>query len=213
MDTINLINNISFLTPTTKLKELLLLEHIESNPDTTQKEMAKIINAAPSMVNVYLKKYEKNKYIKKEYISAKIVKYIITSDGLKRKKFLLITYLHELLKLYNLAEDNVESFLRKLEGKGYKKIVLYGAGEVAEIILGILKNRENNLLEAVAVIDDDMARINKELLGLKIIPKKEINSYKHDIVLITSYAFEDEIMERLKEIDYPLDRVKRFFSE
>ncbi|WP_414713608.1 winged helix-turn-helix domain-containing protein, partial [Schnuerera sp.] len=43
-----------FFSPTSELKELLLLQHIEKNPDTTQKEIAKVINGAKSMVNVYI---------------------------------------------------------------------------------------------------------------------------------------------------------------
>lgn len=213
MGKISLVHNISFLSPTIKLKELLLLQHIENNSNTTQKEMAEIINAAPSMVNVYLNEYEEKDYIKREYISAKIVKYIITTEGLKRKNYLSITYLHELLKLYKLAQENVESFLNELEDKGYRNILLYGAGEVAETILGIVKDRKDKLLKVVAVIDDDASKTSKEILGFKIITRKDIKDYDHNVVVITSYTFEDEIMERLKEIDYPMERVRRFFSE
>lgn len=213
MDIINLVNNISFLTPTIKLKELLLLQHIEAKPDTTQKEMARIISAAPSMVNVYLNEYEKNKYIKREYISAKIVKYIITPEGLKRKNYLLITYLHELLKLYNLAEDNVENFLKGLEREGYRKVLLYGAGEVAETILGIVRGREDGEIEVVGVVDDDRERKGNQLLGFGIIGREDIEKYEHDAMVISSYSFEDEMMERLREIGYPGDRVRRFFGE
>lgn len=190
-----------------------MLQHIENNSNTTQKEMAEIINAAPSMVNVYLNEYEEKDYIKREYISAKIVKYIITTEGLKRKNYLSITYLHELLKLYKLAQENVESFLNELEDKGYRNILLYGAGEVAETILGIVKDRKDKLLKVVAVIDDDASKTSKEILGFKIITRKDIKDYDHNVVVITSYTFEDEIMERLKEIDYPMERVRRFFSE
>ena len=69
----NLIHNTSFLTPTAKLRQLSLLQHIEANPDTTQKEMARTISAAPSMVNYYLNEYEEKEYIQRVYISSKVV--------------------------------------------------------------------------------------------------------------------------------------------
>lgn len=206
------IEETSFLTPTRKLKELSLLQHMEMNPDTTQKEMAAIIHAAPSMVNIYLNAYEEKRYIVREYLSAKKVKYRITPEGLKRKNYLLITYLHELLKLYKLAEDKVEAFLVHLEEKGYRRILLYGAGEVAETILGIIKSREDSLLEVMGIIEDDQKKWQQELLGFKIIPREAIDQYQHDAVVITSYTFEDEIIEKLAAIDYPGDRVVRFFS-
>ena len=70
-----------FFSPTTELKELLLLQHIESNPDTTQKEIARVIDGAPSMVNVYIDNLEKQNYMVRDYQSAKIVYYNITQIG------------------------------------------------------------------------------------------------------------------------------------
>ncbi|WIV12143.1 hypothetical protein [Proteiniborus sp. MB09-C3] len=43
------IKNIKFFTPTAELKELTILQHIENSEDTTQKELAELVNAAPSM--------------------------------------------------------------------------------------------------------------------------------------------------------------------
>lgn len=202
-----------FFSPTSELKELLLLQHIEGKPDTTQHEIAKIIGGAASMVNVYINQLEEKDYLVRDYKSAKIVYYNITPEGVKRKNFLSITYFHELLELYRLAEENMESFLEKLESKGYRNILLYGAGEVAETLLGIIKDKPNKPLKILALIDDNKERQNKELLGYKIISLNEINEYEHDGVVITSYTFEDDIRKRLSEIGYPGNKVERFFSE
>ena len=201
-----------FFSPTSELKELLLLQHIEKNPDTTQKEIAKIIGGAPSMVNVYIDNLEEKNYMVRDYKSAKIVYYNITPEGVKRKNYLAITYFHELLKLYRLAEENIENFLIRLENKGYRNVLVYGAGEVAETILGIIKGRTDKPLKVLALIDDDGERQGKELLGYKIISREEINQYEHDGVVITSYTFEDDITKRLKEMEYPKDRIERFFN-
>ena len=202
-----------FFSPTSELKELLLLQHIEKNPDTTQKEIAKVISGAPSMVNVYIDNLEEKNYMVRDYKSAKIVYYNITPEGIKRKNYLAITYFHELLKLYRLAEENIENFLIRLENKGYRNILVYGAGEVAETILGVIKGRTDKPLKVLALIDDDEERQGKELMGYKIISREEIKEYEHDGVVITSYTFEDDITNRLKEIAYPDDRIERFFTE
>ena len=202
-----------FFSPTSELKELLLLQHIEKNPDTTQKEIAKVINGAKSMVNVYIDNLEENGYMVRDYQSAKIVYYNITPEGVKRKNYLAITYFHELLKLYRLAEENIENFLIRLENKGYRNVLVYGAGEVAETILGIIKGRTDKPLKVLALIDDDEERQGKELLGYKIISREEIKEYEHDGVVITSYTFEDDITRRLKEIGYSEDKIERFFTE
>lgn len=202
-----------FFSPTSLLKELLLLQHIEKKPDTTQKEIASVIGGAASMVNVYIDDLEGKGYLNRDYKSAKVVYYNITSEGIKRKNFLSITYLHELLELYRLAEENIEELLEKVENKGYQNILLYGAGEVAETILGIINGRQNKPLKVLALIDDDESRQQKDLLGYEIISREQINQYNHDGILITSYGYEDDIKERLKEVDYPEDRIVRFFME
>lgn len=202
-----------FFSPTSLLKELLLLQHIEKKPDTTQKEIASVIGGAASMVNVYIDDLEGKGYLNRDYKSAKVVYYNITSEGIKRKNFLSITYLHELLELYRLAEENIEELLEKVENKGYQNILLYGAGEVAGTILGIINGRQNKPLKVLALIDDDESRQQKDLLGYEIISREQINQYNHDGILITSYGYEDDIKERLKEVDYPEDRIVRFFME
>lgn len=202
-----------FFNPTSDLKELQLLQHIENNPDTTQKELANIINGAASMVNVYISELEEKNYLVREYRSAKVVYYRITAEGVKRKNYLSITYLHELLELYRLAEENIEGFLVRLENKGYKNILLYGAGEVAETLLRIIIGRKDKPLKVLALVDDDKDRQGKELLEYKIISREEIKEYRHDGIIITSYTFEEDIRERLEEIEYPEDRVERFFTE
>ena len=202
-----------FFSPTSELKELLLLEHIENNPDTTQKAIAKIINGAVSMVNVYIDNLEEKNYLYRDYKSAKTIYYNITHEGIKRKNFLAITYLQELLKLYKLAEENVENFLLGLENKGYKRILIYGAGEVAETILAVINGRGNKTLRVIAIVDDNKEKRGKKLLGHHIIPREEINEYEHDAIVITSYTFEDDITNRLNEIGYPVERIERFFTE
>lgn len=203
----------NFFSPTMQLKELLLLQHIEENPDTTQKKIANAIDGAASMVNTYMGKLEEENYLIRDYQSAKVVYYNITPQGIKRKNFLAITYFHELLELYRLAEENIEKFLVKLEEKGYREILVYGAGEVAETILTILKTRGKNSLKVIALIDDDEERQKTELVGYKIIGKKEIKEYKHDAIVITSYIFEEDIRKKLQEMNYPENKIEKFFTD
>lgn len=203
---------IKFFTATAELKELTLLQHIENNEDTTQKQLAEIVGAAPSMINVYINEYEEKDYIIREYISAKTVKYKITAQGIRRKNLLLIQYLHELMKLYKLAKENIEKFLGDLEDKGYKDILLYGAGEVAETILSVIRDKENFKLNVLGIVDDDYHKQGKKLMSYKIISSGQISEFKHDAIVITSYTFEDEIRERLEKVGYDSSKVERFFG-
>lgn len=200
-----------FFNPTNVYKELILLQEIEVKPDITQKELANAIGAAPSMVNVYIRELEENNYMVRDYRSAKVVYYNITPEGVKRKNYLSITYIQELMKLYKLAKENVERFIESIINKGYKNILLYGAGEVAETILSVIRDKKSSL-SVQAIIDDDKDKQGKEMLGYEVILREDIDKYNHDAIVIASYTFEYDIMNRLKEIEYPMDRVERFFG-
>ena len=202
----------NFFNPTTIYKELILLQEIEKNHSITQKELAGVIGAAPSMVNVYINELEEKNYLKREYISTKTVNYRITPQGVKRKNYLLITYMRELLELYQIAKNHVGKFLINLTNKGYTNILLYGAGEVAETIIGVIRDKDFSSLKVAAVVDDNKDKQGKTILGYNVISRNEIEKYAHDAIIITTYAFEEDIVNRLKEMKYPMDRVEKFFG-
>ena len=164
------------------------------------------------MVNVYIDNLEEKNYMVRDYKSAKVVEYKITPEGVKRKNYLLITYIRELIDLYGLAKENVVKFLDNIERKGHKNILLYGAGEVAETIIGVIRDRGSSSLNILGIVDDDIEKHNKELLGYKIVPRNVISSFEHDAIVITSYTFEEDLLNRLNEIKYDLNRVIRFFG-
>lgn len=201
-----------YFTPTAELKELNLLEYIEKNPESSQKTMAEEINAAVSMVNLYLSKLEEENYVIKDYQSAKVVHYHITAEGMKRKNYLALTYFQELLSLYTVAEENIKNFFKYLEGKGYQNVLFYGAGEVAETILSVYQKRNKEQPKVLAIIDD-REKTKEEIFGCKVIGRDQINDYRFDGIVITSYTFEDEIKERLEEMNYPSKQTELFFSE
>ncbi len=205
-------NNNPFFTPTLKYKEMMLLEYIEKHPDTTQKELGKIIGSAASMINLYLDEGEAKGYLKREYLSSKTIKYHITAKGKKRKNYLNISYMQELINYYMLAKKELEDFLLNATSKGYHKIILYGAGEVCEIILTTLKNSTKLNITIPAIIDDDLEKRGKEIENIPIISKVDLDKYPHDAIFISSYTYEEQIAKELKNIGYEEDRIIKFFD-
>ncbi|NMA85671.1 MAG: winged helix-turn-helix transcriptional regulator [Epulopiscium sp.] len=201
-----------FFSPTSDLKELLLLQHIEDNSETSQHIIAKVINAAASMVNFYINRLEKKGYLKRDYQSAKIVHYNITHEGIKRKNYLAFSYLRELIDVYRLAKENVLKSVESIVAKGYRNVLLYGAGEVAETIIEVVRDNKDSGLNIVAIVDDDKAKIGTEMLGYKVVSINNISGINHDAIIITSYTYEEDISKKLMEAGYPRDRAVRFFG-
>ena len=201
-----------FFKPTVLYKEYMILDMIEKNPNITQREMSKTIGIAVSMINDYLNIYEKDKLIKREKHSTKTVEYFVTKKGSERRKLLNIWYLKSSNNIYMQAKDNIISFLNQIIDRGFKKIILYGAGEVAEIMLQVMNDDNQIPLEVVAVIDDNKDRVGDKLVNIPIITLYELSKYKHDGIMISSYKHHQTIHSNLVKIDYPKSKIIHFFD-
>ena len=201
----------SFFKPTHLYKEYIILDLIEKNKDITQRELAKQLGIAVSMVNMMLDELEKNHYLKRKKYTTKTVEYLLTKQGYERRKLLNIWYLKSSQDIYISAKDNILVFIHQIITKGYKKILLYGAGEVAEIIVRVLNENKTIPLDILAVIDDNKNRMNQNLLQLAIISKEMIGKYDIDGILISSYTHRIKIRESLIAIKYSIDKIIEFF--
>ena len=202
----------SFFKPTLLYKEFMILDLIEKDSNITQREISKTIGVAVSMVNQYIEDFVEKGLIKKKKHSTKTVEYFVTKKGMERRKLLNIWYLKSSHEVYLSAKDNIIKFLNQIINKGFKKILLYGAGEVAEIMLQVM-NVDNSIpLEVLAVVDDDIKRQNEVIVNLPIISKENINQYYHDGILVSSYKHHEVIRKNLVEINYPLDQILEFFE-
>ncbi len=201
-----------FFKPTVLYKEYMILDMIEKNTNITQREMSKTIGIAVSMVNDYLDEYEKKGFIKRKYLSTKNVEYIITKKGIERRKVLNIWYLKSTHFVYQSAKDDIFNFLNQIIRRGFKKLLLYGAGEVAEIILQVMNDDNSIPLDIVAVVDDDPEKQQKTFVNLPVISINEINKYPHDSILISSYTHHEVIYNKLISINYPKENIIQFFD-
>ena len=202
----------SFFKPALLYKEFMILDLIEKNANITQREIGKTIGVAVSMVNGYLDEYEKKGFIKRKYHSTKTVEYNITKKGLEQRKLLNIRYLKSSHMVYLSAKDNIVAFLAQIADRGFHKILLYGAGEVAEIMLQSMVDDFFVLIEAIAVIDDDLAKQGKKIVGLPIIGIDDIGRFDHDGILISSYTHHHAIRGGLLKTGYPENKIIEFFS-
>jgi FlaA1/EpsC-like NDP-sugar epimerase len=202
-----------FFKPTPLYKEFMILDLISKEPDITQREMSSRLHVSVSMINNYLDAYESQGNIIREYISSKDVKYSITKQGLERVKVLNMGYLKASQSTLQSAKENIVVFLDQIIRKGFKTIILYGAGEVAEIILQVIRNNDQIPIVVAAIIDDDPGKQGKILVKTPIIRINEIPQYKHDGILISSYTNNDQIYKKLLSANYAQEKIFTFFSK
>lgn len=201
-----------FFKPTPLYKEFMILDLIEKNKNITQRDIGFNLGIAVSMVNNYLDVYEKRGYIKRNYLSTKTIEYFLSKKGLDRRKVLNVSYLNASQNLYNSAKENIEQFLKQIEANGFRNILLYGAGEVAEILLNAIKSSKAVAIKAIAIVDDDLEKLGNSLIDSVIISNKSINDYDHDGILISSYTNNELIYKKLIELKYPKNKIIQFFT-
>jgi DNA-binding MarR family transcriptional regulator len=202
----------SFFKPTLLYKEFMILDLIEKDANITQREISKTIGVAVSMVNQYIENFVEKRFIKKKKHSTKTVEYFITKKGVERKKVLNISYLNASLNIYKSAKENIVEFLDQIIAKGYKNILLYGAGEVAEILLQTILIDSQIPINVLAIVDDDKAKQGKTLVSSDIINSSRINDYKFDGILISSYTNQKLIFDKLLAMNYSKETILQFFD-
>lgn len=206
-----LTNNL-FFKPTPIYKEYMILDLIEKDAHVTQRRLSDAIGSSVSMVNYYLDQYEEQGLIKRKKHSTKNVEYFVSKKGMDRRKLLNIWYLKSSHDIYLSAKDNIITFLNQIIDRGFKSILLYGAGEVASIILQVMHDDQNFPLQVLAVIDDDQHKQNQKINNIEIIDKDQINDYDHEGILIASYTHHASIHEKLKAINYNINKIISFFD-
>ncbi|VEU79979.1 winged helix-turn-helix domain-containing protein [Haploplasma axanthum] len=202
-----------FFNPTPLYKEYLVLDLIDKDKNITQREISKTVGISLSMVNQYLDEYENKGYIIREYKSTKVVKYLITEKGKERKRVLNIGYLSATQRLYKSAKEETTTFINQIIEKGFKNIIFYGAGEVAEIFLQTINDNNSIPINVVGVVDDDLSKVGKKIVNTTIKDNSIVNNIKHDGVLIASYTNHDQIYKKLISLGYPKNKILYFFNE
>ena len=205
-------NDNSFFKPTLLYKEFMILDLIEKDANITQRVISKNIGVAVSMINAYLDTFEKKGLIKRKKHSTKTAEYFVTKKGMERRKLLNIWYLKSSHEVYLSAKDNIIKFLNQIINKGFKKILLYGAGEVAEIMLQVMNDDNQIPLKVLAVIDDEESKQGDLVVNIPIISSNQIKQYQHDGILVSSYKHFEAINNKLETLNYNKNNIINFFD-
>ncbi|MCX6055482.1 MAG: winged helix-turn-helix transcriptional regulator [Chloroflexi bacterium] len=114
-------------------RDLVILEHIEHDPDTTQAAMASRLEVAVGTINWHIKRLIEKGYVKVSRVERRKLKYIITPEGLAQRANLTIDYIQNSFNLYRLVRERVLNALQEVRAAGIHAVRIEGNGDVAEI--------------------------------------------------------------------------------
>ncbi len=115
------------------VRELTLLEQVESDPDVNQSTLADQLGVAVGTVNWHLKRLVAKGYVKVQRAERKKLRYIITPDGIALRARLTIDYIERSFDLYRRTRKRVKEHLDVIRAAGYNTVQILGEGDVADI--------------------------------------------------------------------------------
>lgn len=134
-------------------RDLILLDHIEQDPDATQATLAEQLDVAVGTINWHIKRLIEKGYVKVRRAERKKLKYIITPEGIALRARLTYDYIQNQFKLYRLVRERVLEACIELRHGGANAVIIQGSGEVAEIC------RLTCLEQGLAVVSDGSAPV------------------------------------------------------
>ena len=183
-----------------------MMEALEGGDQITQRELARVTGLNLKKVNYCLRKLLEKGHVKfqraRKNPDKRAYLYILTPAGLKAKSQLTYGFLKFTLDSYNRMEDKLRWCLMEMARAGVERVVLYGASDVARILLG-LADRDGP--QVVGVIDGGCeARI---FHGVPVFRLHQLREISWDRVLITTLEDMANTEERLREAGVALEAI------
>ena len=116
-----------------ELRELTLLEQIESDPDVNQSTLATQLGVAVGTVNWHLKRLIAKGYVKVKRADRKKLRYIITPEGIALRARLAVDYVERSFSIYRRTRQRVREFLSQVKEAGHNRVRLLGKGDVVDV--------------------------------------------------------------------------------
>lgn len=116
-----------------EIRELSLLEQIESDPNVNQSTLATQLGVAVGTVNWHLKRLIAKGAVKVSRAERKKLRYIITPEGLALRARLAVDYVERSFSVYRRTRQRVKDHVAKIRKAGFESVRIVGSGDVADI--------------------------------------------------------------------------------
>jgi DNA-binding MarR family transcriptional regulator len=179
-----------------------LMGELDKDGTSSQRELSHRLNISVGLVNTFLKRLVNKGYFKVKTMPKNRLKYFLTPEGLARKSRLTAEYLRYSITFYGDIKQLLISKFNEMESNQKKRILFFGAGEVAE--LAYLYLHLTNL-ELAGLVDDE--KTGKNFFGFAVKGMESINEAPWDMVLLTRLDQTEESIEKLRLAGIGLDRI------
>jgi DNA-binding MarR family transcriptional regulator len=191
-----------------------ILDAFESDHGASQRSLARELGIALGLTNLLIKHLVRKGWVRVIHVKPNRVRYLITPAGIAEKSRMSRAYFEASVQFYRQTRDRIQQQFSVLSA-GWpddgtsgapKRIVFYGAGEVAEI--GYICLVETDL-QLVGVVD---AARTKPFFGLSVCSPEHLdgfalNGQPFGQLVVMSFGNSDALRADVLALRVPLDRV------
>jgi predicted transcriptional regulator len=168
-----------------------LLSLMETDRNITQRNLARDLNIALGLVNLYVKKCIDKGLLKINQIPSKRYKYYITKKGFIEKARLTQEYFKTSFNFYRKAKEELGQLFYKMEKDKIFRVILSDISEISDIAI---LTAVDSKVEIVAIITNN----HQEKFYRKVPLINNLNECEeYDVVLLTSLSNSEKRYKQL----------------
>lgn len=175
--------------------QLAILDAIARDRRVSQRALAERVGISVGLVNSCLQKLIADGHVRVADRRVRPYAYRLTPAGHERRRHLRFEHYQSVLGSYQAVERRIHERLAELRGKGVRRVLFYGAGEVMELAAEAAAELG---LEVDAALDDDESKHGTERYGLPVRPPTALHRLNPDAVVITTFRHALPIEQRLQ---------------
>ena len=164
----------------TAYREMRLLSEVQSTPDTSQRSLSRRLGIALGMTNLLLRRLAQKGYVRITHARWRGWVYALTPAGFSRKVQLTVSYIQRFLDHYQAVRQTFREELEPLGLNAESRVLLYGAGEFAELVYLGLKELEIERVDIVAPTGTRPSRF----LGMPVREAETVQPEDYDWVVV-----------------------------
>jgi DNA-binding MarR family transcriptional regulator len=189
--------NPNIFKPSGEIRDLRLLEELERNPITSQRELSHKFGIALGVTNACLKRMARKGLIRIRGLNHRKIGYYLTPKGFAEKAKLTLHLISYIVQHYSELKKIISQRLLEMQRDGLQRIVFYGVSDEMEVAYITLQGVN---LKLVGIVEDDEKVTPQIIFGYEIEPVSRVQELKPDGILITSLTENAQKKQKLEGI-------------
>jgi len=187
----------SLFIPAPKLNQLHIMQEIAADAHITQAELAQRCSLSVAMVNNYMRELCSSGLLEYQRKSSKCISYHLTQSGREVVAATRQELIQEHVRLFGDAKDHIRNFILDQSGSGVRKVVLYGGGDLAELVILALESTD---IDVAGVCLDDSAPVGRKWCGRDVLNPSQIRFISPGAVIVADSSRAKDICSSLNHL-------------